>query len=178
MDFQSLSLKWLKPAPSPTKGRPFSGLWLRPDGLCPLGAWNEFSLLAFVTHQVLPTFSCQPYWPQWKESLLYSPCDTARAPVINLAMVPKDGSFQASTEGQEWGVGTVEELTDKPSGRCPGLPAPWPHCNQKDVPSSHWVTMVPCLKPSSGFLMPENGIQMLMCLQGPVLPERQAARGC
>lgn len=55
-----------------TKGRPFGGLWVCPDGLCPLGAWNEFSLLALARSHLLPAFSCQPYWPQWKESLSHS----------------------------------------------------------------------------------------------------------
>lgn len=36
-----------------TKGCPFSGLWLCPDGLCPLGAQDEFSLLA-LSHSPPP----------------------------------------------------------------------------------------------------------------------------
>lgn len=48
--------------------------------------------------------------------MLYSSCDTTHAPVTNLALLPKDGGFEASAEAREQGVGTVEEITDKPSG--------------------------------------------------------------
>lgn len=60
-------------SPPRDEGCPFGGLWFCPDGLYPPGAWGESSLLAFLTPRLHPVFSCQPYWPWWKESLLLSP---------------------------------------------------------------------------------------------------------
>lgn len=57
-----------------------------------------------------PHSAVSPTGHSGKKACSILPCDTVRALVTNLAMVPKDGGFQASTEGRELGVGTVEEL--------------------------------------------------------------------
>lgn len=95
-----------------TKGCPFCGLWVCPDGLCPLGAWNEFSLLALARH-LLPAFSCQPYWPQWKESLSHS--------LVTEQTWPSFSGIAASTQAAGGCTGACERSSSE-AGTLPSFP--------------------------------------------------------
>lgn len=80
----------------PHQGCPFSGLWLCPDGLCPLGAWNEFSLLSLTTSSLHVAVS--PTGHVERKAAPFFLVTHPGALVTDLAIVPKHSGFHGFHE--------------------------------------------------------------------------------